>query len=352
MVPLAIFATVVTASIANADVTYTDTAAYGATGFSGGAVPPPIPTVGLVSLDNGRVLTNQFGPQAPGTEIRTIGAVNLGTITTAGVNIGGSFNPSGAAGQLVGIFGVNGTIAANGVDGNFSAGGLKIVVATAFMANDPSTWGFNNTALATYSLKPPENIIPGNTLGIGFANPVGALADDVNVSGLNTAVNGFGQGLFLFEESPLNQMLFNSDSTLAAIITGLGGTVTNETLIANIAQQTTNLTEGNIVGLGTVAIQNLLDSIAQFAFAKNFATYTGNNQPSDFNVLFNGAGTGLDLNNPAGVDFIANLGGNVGPGLQANFQEVPEPASMLVWGIGMGIAGVMGLRRRRNKAKA
>jgi hypothetical protein len=32
--------------------------------------------------------------------------------------------------------------------------------------------------------------------------------------------------------------------------------------------------------------------------------------------------------------------------------EVPEPASMLVWGVGMGIAGVMGLRRRRNKAKA
>jgi len=330
--------------ISQADATiYTDTAIFDAdAGF--GLVPGPLPFTSLVDeSDAGRVLTNSImSPSAVGGEVRTIGVTVIQSAKVGGLLMGGiSKSVADMPHILVAIYGLDGTVGPTMDDITYHTGRLQInlIPAFTFDPNDPETWGFGGMIEAEYTLKPKEDIKSGTDLGIVFAEPISSPASDVNVSGVNTAIGGNSQGLYIFREDPTSDLL-DSDGktangeTLADILLNQSGFQPVESLILSSDQEVVSLTESIL----DAADEAILNAIGMYSFGKDFADFSGGGGADEFKVSISG---GTIIDGGSGLDFITNMGGNAIPGLQV----VPEPTSALLSLIGMMMV-LCGRRRR------
>jgi len=337
--------------VAFASITYTDTAEFAAEGVLP-AVGPPISFSRLNSggVSQGNSFTNTNGFLQVGDTIRTLGAAK---ITEAEYGSGSTTQGILTANnkEIVVIFGIYGTQVPGVLEGLFTLGRAQAVEVAigAFDSSDISTWGFNANVLGEWDLKPQEPILPGwpnGTPGIAAgAYPRQDLqfsSEDVNVSGVNTQIGSFSQGNFLFREDPAHDLL-NSDSGQLGLAPRFFPNLKwapDEVLIVE-TQQATQSIELDVSGDHAT-----MDSIANWAFGMNFASW-GSADGDDYDVVFTYNGplvTGFDPTNPTGFDFNSRLGVGATPGLQA----VPEPASIAVWGLLVGLGVVWISRRRRS----
>jgi hypothetical protein len=282
-------------------------------------------------------------------------------------------NGSSETTKYVAVFAANGTIS-NAALGtatvNFAAGSGQLFIFASpidndptggmsgqFSATNPSTWGISGTPLATFDVAAPLNIAPGSP----FSNPNFFAVGDVNNFTTNDGPQQQAQGRVLFSDK--NDPFFTvTDGALP------GFTKTGEGVYANIAETlsalvnggldtTTDVLDDKLVAGGNGIPDSLdyLNFVAALAGLSDLGVATGNQA---FATGFGSTGAPGSFNYGGGQnlgtgDLAFTLGGAIIPGIFASPDvQVPEPASMLVWGVGMGIAGVMGLRRRRNKAKA
>jgi hypothetical protein len=271
--------------------------------------PAPQMNIDQWGATQGQIFTNQFSgvPFMTGGEVRTVGAFIVPTVHVHNDGtISGIASSNNAGNVLVYIFGIKGNIT-QGLpmtpQALFNMGAYKVVELPngAFNAFHPGTWGFTNPAYmgTTALLRAPDNIITGPN---GF--PVGMIpSSQVNLSAAQPAINGIGDGTFLFDN---------------------GGNLAHpaDAIFLLTQQQTQGTTDFGF----TAADMAALNAIANFAFGGNFANF-GSGQPTDFIPGFAG---GVNTTG----DFGATLLLTVQPSQTAPpppTVEIPEidPGSML-----------------------
>ena len=337
------------AATASAATFFTDTAQFAAqaTLAPPGLGGPPLDMVSIGSLsDAGRLFQNTIDPGGAtvvGNRTNAVGALVVDTAKVGGALGGANYSGILSAGgkQMVAIFGVQGVVTDPSSPGNgfsavqFTAGHLQIVEIDqgTFAQNNVATWGFqsdltNPAVLATYVLKPQEDVVPGTFIHPSVdSEPKLVPANQTNIAAGNLAIGADLQSTVLLEEDPRtgsvppgSQDLLNSDSTLAAFLTLFGFDILNEAIFADLAEEVIGLTESILDGTE----QDILDAIAMFGFGEVFANFGAGNA-TDFTVIFD------DLQGTA--DFVTDIGGNFTPGLQAQLIVEPEPASVLAWSV-------------------
>lgn len=280
---------------------------------------------------------NQVTGIAPGggNLFKTVGAIQLGSLTAPDTS---TFNTLGGTSTtqdvLVAVFALQGSLQDTGVPTapiqvNFESGTVSFYLAKQdtgnplvdFAKGNPSTWGTGGTLYAQYSLKPQEAVSPGPGGLVVQFNP-----NQVNILNGTVELNQLFSGNFLFKETNIGSGLittttgspgFNAEGFLAII---------SETItVVPLIDPATNL-----------PILNTIAANLNYGSFNGFATGFGGAAVTDYNpILTNG-------------DFASTVTlGNFAPGREFSTQEVPEPASLAVWGIGMGVAGLIAARRRR-----
>lgn len=349
LMSLAFLAAAGVASSASADTFYNLRA--GVPDQGGGTAGVNVNTVQGTAL-GGYSYANQYtgavGLPVGGERVRTVTA---DVITGYTQNPGGMlpiFNNLGGNDKIVAIFAGDGTISV-GMGGlqtaTFTSGRLWFFESPVsgpgnafFDPINPSTWGFGGAPLAVFDLIAPMDIAPGNALANGNAFS----ASQVNNISLNSLAPQQAQGRFLFRDVNDPYILVTDPLLVPGVVAiqeGLWGTIEE-----SLDQTPDPLSAGNLAILNQIAAAAGLGNLGGAGTA--FATGLGSGLNTDFGP------TGLP-NAGATGDFQFNLGSSFVPGLIGRPEiEIPEPASMIVWGVGMGIAGLMGARYRRKKADA
>jgi hypothetical protein len=201
-------------------------------------------------------------------------------------------------------------------------------------------------------------IVPGSP----FSNQNAFLANDINNFTTNEGPQSQAQGRVLFED--VSDLFFNVTDPIPPGFNLLG-----EGVYANIAETLDTQANGGLDTSTDVLLDDLtagsngipdsldyLNYVAALAGLSDLGAATGNQA---FATAFGNTGDPTSFNYGGGQnlgtgDLAFTLGGAIIPGVfvQPQFEEVPEPTSMIVWGVGMGIAGLMGARYRRKKADA
>jgi len=330
---------------------------------------PPLLDIIRLSVDGGRIFTNQVTGATPfgvGSTIRTVGAFTVGTAqdgTLSPVSL-----PDGSV--LTAEFGIQGTVTSNSggiIKATFTIGELFLVSKSTgngfiFDIKHPGTWNFANT-FAQFKLQPQQNVIDGNTVGIvpedifssAGAGSVSFAANTTNVSGANTNAAQQAQGVFLVAKDGGGTPLVNpglgthtGDNFLVNFDT-IGGPpnpetnngglviVTNQTALSSIpstiGNHATGLTLADQVALNNIGIAS--------GFTGAFALGTGPvGSPGSFDPL------GITDPNNNG-DFVADLTGDQYPAFFLAVASVPEPSSLVLLGIATGMLGLHAHLRRR-----
>jgi len=304
---------------------------------------------------------------APGSAINFVG-VGSDVIKDYGL-AGGGTAPGGAhfgAGtDIIKVFAVSGSsaIGANGATVNtITAGGIGYFAIPTGTYNqfDPRTWGTAATLIARYSLTGPQNI---GQINNGIGGGIGA--GGVNTISLNILNPVNAQGHFLALEVPGG---LAGPGFITPNPAGLppGSTPTGEGIHAFVNEQvvvgqTTDNTVNNAFRFVDPALSGAGGLAALDAFAALFGVAGGTFAGGAFGA---GNGTGTSFNPYAGPsvlpstlgsgDFGSLFGNTDFPGVSAETVppgRVPEPATMLVWGVVLATGG-LALRSRRKNAPA
>jgi hypothetical protein len=351
-----VFAALITlfmAGVATAAV-WTDTAEFDAQALIP-AMSPPLRFSSLDSsaADQNQLFTNNTSAFGLGSGVNTVGAVVITSATygtlTGNKTANGILSPTGNL--YVAIYGVQGSVVALpqvGIPANasFTKGTLQIVEIAndgSFVASDPTTWGFGNTPVATYTLSAPTTVLPGatpvnSTAGAISTNPnawpqqVLYTQEQMNIGALNTQVQAEAQGLFLFDKTPGSDLLVSDSGQILP-----GPTPYLEGLLVKTEQAVIDTT-----GLPlTAAMQDTLNQIGDWAFGADFATF-GSGDAGDYTPVVVG-GQATTFGPGGSLDFAAQLGMSAMPTL-----TTPEPFSVIVWA-GLGCVGLIFWSIRRNR---
>jgi hypothetical protein len=256
---------------------------------------------------------------APGSPVYAVGAVQQGAFGLFPSG-GGNFTSNHA---IIGVFALQGTQqppAAGTLQALFTSGVLKVFDLGAntngtFNVTNPATWGPNTagaTLLATFNLAPASNTLPG-PLGANIAQPV--LGQNTGIADLTSPFDS--QGNFIFSAAGADTIL-----TPPQPFDGLQ-VVLDEKLKTTPGS---GLVAGGVAGL---------DSIFNSFLGVNTSPFV-NSQGG-----FNPDGTG------ANGQTVQVAGSDVFP-TQTVTQEIPEPASLLLWGAVGGLGVVWRARRKLN----
>lgn len=307
---------------------------------------PPLVNITRMSLTGGRLYTNQVAgaPFQVGSTVRTVGVVTIGEAEN-GTNTP-ALLPDNSS--LIVIFAIEGTIisSANGlVSAQFDVGRLFLASdqtgnAVNFSNNSAATWNFGNR-FSEFALTPQQQIIDGTFLGISPAGGVSYPADQTNISAVNTVVQGFAQGLFLFRE----------DST-AAQNAGIGfvnpglGSFTGDDWLRNVDESPLTLPK-LYEGIAAVTNQQARTSFTAPS-AADLVVLNAIGFAAGFSGAFDEGGyTPTSLGQGTG-DFVADLTGDAYIG----YTPIPEPSSILLFALGSGSLVLIGRRRLNTKQAA
>jgi hypothetical protein len=248
-----------------------------------------------------------------------------------------------------------------------SVGLFALPAGVSFNQFNPLTWGATNnlgnaalTPLAVYQIVPPQNIILGPNADPA-SGPVAA--GNVNQISLNTTNATLAQGIFLLRETsdgvpgagfmsvnnpPLPPNTFITAEGLEAFV--------NERLA--FAQSVDPANSNNPfrfidpAGSNAAAGLNAMNTIANLLAGTNFASAfgVGDGSGSSFNPY------GGPSNNtfPGSGDFGTTFGSTYYPGVYTDVRvnNIPEPASMITFGVFTAGFGLTGFVRRRWAKKA
>lgn len=306
----------------------------------------------------GRIYTNQVSgaPFTVGSEIRTVSAYRIDGATDGIQHSGVEFADGD---KLIIVSAILGTITSTSgglVTADFTIGrafAIKISAA-GFDSRNPDSWD-SGTIVAEFALKPKEAVVSG---------PLGAnvsfTAAQTNQSAANSAATQQTQGVFLFrEDSPQGQTPGNNLLSNVETYGIPAQFIDSESLIADVDQTLlfTDLEDWDDptgpLGAADLAALNLFAMLAGFSdlsggamLGHYFASGLGGAAVTDFNPQWPQGDGGPGPNG----DFFATLGIDNYVAIQAS--PVPEPTSVVLFGIGAGLCGLGALRRRRNeKAK-
>jgi len=197
-------AIVTSSSVATAAYVSTNVSLYGTAPLSTNpnGPGPPLVHLQMMGFGDGQLWTNQVNgaPLAPGSIVRTVGAINVADVTN-----GQNFPfllPDNS--PIHAIFAIEGIITAPG-QADFYGGSLWFASRSTgnvgfpiSAPTNPLSWNFDDV-YAKYDLLPAAPIIPGTVQGINPAYPSGFPASDVNSSNVG-GIFGTGEGLFVFQE--------------------------------------------------------------------------------------------------------------------------------------------------------
>jgi len=296
---------------------------------AGGAVN--VPNVQLMLTTGGSSFTNQLSLGLPsnGDQARTALAAqivgynntsnnfllaNFGTNKLTAVFVGTATLVNGVGGQIIGSYGPG-----TGVLALYAT-----PAGTAFNRADPNTWYANAaTPLATFGIVARDNIVPGT------GEPYVVPSAFVNTFATNLAINNTIDGFALLGDITDPFYLVNKPAD--AIFEGLIGRV-SETILDPANSNTPTLTPGGLTALNTL-FQNF--------FGVNFASSLNNG--ADPNSFAPGSAQQPgDFTTNAALQFTGAFA----------TQQVPEPMTMMVWGVVLGSSGLVARRRMKRAAAA
>ncbi len=261
----------------------------------------------------GTSFTNDFSRQTPPAQVGdTIYAVTADYVTSYTIGNGTFQNADFGKGNTMLVVSTLVGIATSSTTALFTSGQAQLWFDTTTVnLKDPTTWE-TGTQIATYQLTEPPQITE--------SGPNGALGDNYPTSVLDQAAVNYS-GL-----TTTGQFLFTTVNNGGYIQTNPIPGQLGDGLLAHIQEQlvTSNLTSYNYTGTGQTALNTIFKNGTGIAGAFN------NYAPS--------------ANGPSTIQL---FGVNADPG---NF-IVPEPASMLLFGLGLLGAAGQGWMARRNRKK-
>jgi len=311
--------------------------------------------IAVANAAGGATYINSFGnPNVPGTEFRSLGMAVITNLTSSAGNTNNTATNNLTNYALL-VFALDGTTQANGVQ-QFNSGTYAIVnlpTGSAPPLNDPTQWGlgtssFSSANIVNYgAITPPDSVAQGPNGAANLAllpsqvNQVSGTLLDQSVFGGNAIAtmkyNG-GAGPNLFTNLAPNGIT----PPPAAVVFGNITEKIEDT--ANGAQSqyavlSSSLGQANNIAAGLFALAGVANS-QTFGFSSN-STYSGSSGGFD--------GTAYNPNNGlAGGDFATGLNTNVtAPGV-----FVPEPASVMVWGLVFAAGAALSFRKARKKQVA
>ncbi len=203
--------------------------------------------------------------------------------------------------------------------------GLFDVANGTFNTLHPTTWGNPLAAVALFGIKNNEDVIPGS--GLGVTRPA-AIQNQASINAANPLAN---QGFVLFKD-------INDPFVLEGGVPLPGFFKTGEGISARLDQEFGTFSP-DFGAADLAALNAFSNALAGFQFATGFGPGPATN--------FNPQNIGATIP----PDFFLILGAQAAPGIQQLPEgEIPEPASMLLWGlmaVGIGIYG--GIRRYQSK---
>jgi hypothetical protein len=331
-----------------------------------GAFPAPVdPLTNIRRLDTsgGNVFTNQTSglPFATGSGVRSLTASLLGTALD-----GEAFTPlvdnrAGTIGNdLIAISAVLGSITTGGAiaEASFTDGRTYIVSVApgTFDPRNPSTWGWALGTFVELALADPENVVPG------AGEPISFSASVMNTSSANTTASSQADGRFLFaEDSSAAQNLDpkGGDNWFTATTNTFGITTAFEGFVAQTSQ-TIEFADINAVGVATAggpllsgAALDAVDLAVMNAIFNDMLVESGLLADYGFATGFGGV-LSTDFNPrwplPVGDGPTGDFRGELQTRNAFGISNVPEPSSMVIFGLGLGIAGAYGRFGRRRKS--
>lgn len=333
---------------------------------SDGAATTPTRNQFAGTQSDGYTFNNNISNLAPlsGGTVRSVFSNSITNYTLTGApSMDAQYTLGGVAHDIVLV---------GGIEGSTTAGNTPVFTATSgyigffaqpvntYVANNPSTWGATNastggdglsllTPIAIFQLKPAEPITDTGIMvdgGPGTFNTAQAAVNKIAIDIVNPALN---QGIFLFEESTAVATL---EGTEYIDITGINpGTLPSNAIVDLLEDLAIRVSEqvqtaGLAFGMLDGTDLNVLNTIAsQLAMLSDlggantgFATGLGPGTATTFN---SGPGPGLTS------DIETNFGVNGVMAVQFQTEEavVPEPSSILIWGVGLALIGGLGCRR-------
>lgn len=281
-----------------------------------------IPNVSALNSIGGAIYVNSASNATMDAGTMSLGVLPISNATLA---MGGLGMPNFGAGNIgVMVLGIEGrTVEINGVRAAaFDSGVARVysVPLSTFSTADPVSWT-NGTLLASYVLADPTSTLQGNP----NAQAVIFTQNVINTIAENTATANQAQGRLLFDEDGtqnfINSTTFNP--------TNLGNPTNIEMLLLDIGE-TIQIPNGALPANYQASVA-ALDALSALLGLSQFSSY-GVFKPQDPSTSF---------------DYAAAFNGRLIPGVQ--FQEVPEPASLVVWSM-MFMAGLGAYKTRKRHA--
>lgn len=346
------------------DINLTELADYRRNTLTGGVGSPQ--SVDLTA-SGGATYVNTYTATSltAGSHFVSLSAIPFGNtgLVTNGM---GNQNPNGTGTlvQIIALEGVQNVSGTGVVTATFQHGVARLYQSnTTFVANNLATWGFPGTASAINLFAVDSKVLKGQEpVVLGHPNAYNSAASGlgagvVNVVSTPVVANASVSGTALFRDSLTGPDIWGprtTDGTPAGFVFLQNGSVIDFTDVFQASSNTNFDITGNSANLmiansifAAFGLEDagLLANGGQFASAFNMPGVASAYSP---NLTSAGTTTG---------DFASQLAVTNAPTIELTpFQPpsapIPEPASMLAWGLIMAGAGAYGAIRRRNKKVA